>query len=149
MSDTDPSDGVVDATLRTTPYPPARDHASPRGTEERSEPPFLRSPRTEPARPHGTDRIERVSHSPPTSSAPNALPLENCLQHQTKRNVRCNIRIKSIATLEQRYCNNRTKVLQREMQDQKKETNATKKYYLLQQRLYICLPIGNLAALTC
>jgi hypothetical protein len=30
------------------------------------------------------------------------------------------------------HCNNRTKLLQCEIQDQKKETNATKKYYLLQ-----------------
>jgi hypothetical protein len=56
------------------------------------------------------------------------------LQHQTKRNARCNIRTNSTATLEQSYCNNRTKVLQREMQDQKKETNATKKYYSLQKK---------------
>jgi hypothetical protein len=44
------------------------------------------------------------------------------LQHQNK----------STATSEQGDCNNKTKLLQREMQYQKKETNATKKYYLLQ-----------------
>ena len=46
------------------------------------------------------------------------------MQHQNKSN----------ATLEQSDCNIRTKLLQYEMQDQKKETNATKKYYLLQHR---------------
>ena len=46
------------------------------------------------------------------------------MQHQNKSN----------ATLEQSDCNIRTKLLQYEMQDQKKETNATKKNYLLQHR---------------
>jgi hypothetical protein len=69
------------------------------------------------------------------------IPTENLLQHgamqdATSKSITClQHQNKSTATSEQGDYNNRTKLLQCEMQDQKKKTNATKKYYLLQHTI--------------